>query len=44
MEPFILKARPGTAISTLTQALALLPEGLNVGDRLRREFFDYEKI
>ena len=25
-------------------ALALLPEGLNVGDRLRREFFDYEKI
>lgn len=25
-------------------ALALLPEGLNIGDRLRREFFDYEKI
>ena len=25
-------------------ALALLPEGLNVGDRLKREFFDYEKI
>ena len=25
-------------------ALALLPEGLNVGDRLRREFFDYEKL
>ena len=25
-------------------ALALLPENLNVGDRLRREFFDYEKI
>lgn len=25
-------------------ALALLPDGLNVGDRLRREFFDYEKI
>ena len=25
-------------------ALALLPENLNIGDRLRREFFDYEKI
>ena len=25
-------------------ALALLPEGLNVGDHLKREFFDYEKI
>lgn len=25
-------------------ALALLPESLNIGDRLKREFFDYEKI
>lgn len=25
-------------------ALALLPEGLNVGDRLKREFFDYELL
>ena len=25
-------------------ALALLPESLNIGDRLKREFFAYEKI
>ena len=34
MEPFILKARPGTAISTLTQALALLPEDASVPARI----------
>ena len=34
MEPFILKAGPGTAISTLTQALALLPEDASVPARI----------
>ena len=29
---------------SVRNGLALLPEGLNVGDRLRREFFDYEKL
>ena len=25
-------------------AIALLPFGVDVGDRLKREFFDYEKL